>query len=544
MKSAVASVIVGILAAWSAPALAAPESCAEYIASQPQEPYSPPGAEDDTDRVYAWYEPRIDDPVVIIDGRRLEGPQELIDRLYASDSPLFVIAHANMAGWDLSEWESPVQGLCFFRSNLRNTRWDGRDLSHGAFVESDLAGASFIDAEIKGVLIRDSNLASVKMRGANLSGGRLAGGWFADLVDVRGVKGPTSGLNGWDLSGANLTGFVFDCGIEVHNGCPVERGIDFSRADLTGANLARFPGWGRFNLSGARINGTQLALGQLVHFSSADFVGETVIRGRTMKESLDPGEARMAIATFRASEDLRRGPAFDCNRADQPVERMICSEEGEQQGLWLLDRRLSSAYTAARARDPRVADVQKAWTRLRAQCKAYDCLVTAYERRLTSLLGTAGVPPWLKRGERALFVESDLSVDRRYFDDPFMQRLWPLVADSASQVIVVTHESDGTLSVLGRAIGANAHTCYINASGLTIDPDSGWLSTWSHPDRPVPAIRMIGDELFVIANGRPDPEVYPDADFVSCGARASFEAGGHLPADRKVIESILADSDF
>ncbi|MCL4671834.1 MAG: hypothetical protein KJZ64_02625 [Sphingomonadaceae bacterium] len=79
---------------------------------------------------------------------------------------------------------------------------------------------------------------------------------------------------------------------------------------------------------------------------------------------------------------------------------------------------------------------------------------------------------------------------------------------------------------------------------MTIDPDSGWLSTWSHPDRPVPAIRMIGDELFVIENGRPDPEVYPDADFVSCGARASFEAGAHLPVDRKVIESILADSDF
>lgn len=531
------------LACWCSPA-SAYESCAGYITGQPQEPYSPPGAEDDTDRIYAWYETRNDDPVVIIDGRRLEGPQQLIDRLYETDSPLFVIANADMEGWDLSDWESPVQGLCFYRSNLRGTRWDGRDLSRSAFIESDLAGASFAGAVMQGVLIGDSNLANVRMNAADLTGGRLVGGWFADLTGVSGDDYVTSGLNGWNLAGADLTGFVFQCGIELHNGCPLERGIDFTGADLSGADFATFPGWGQFAVADTVFNRTRVAFSQLPYLSAAEFVGPLILAGRTETQEVDPDQARMMIAALDATEAARRGPSFNCSLADQPVERMLCSEEGEQEGLWLLDRRMATAYADARVKDPRVADVQKAWLRLRAQCRSFECLTRVYEQRLTNLLGKAGVPAWLKRGTSAVFVEAALATAEPFRDDPLAKQLVDVTIDSANQIIVVTHQSDGTLSVQGRAIGANGHTCYLSAGDLRMDPESGWISDYNHPDRPVPVIRIVGDELFVLEQGRPDREIYPLADFVTCGARARFEVAGFLTSDPAIAAAIISDREF
>jgi len=521
-------------------------NCAQYIDSMPQDPYDPPGGNgENDDHTYAWYEPSNDNVVIILDGRRFRNPQELVDRLHESDSALHVIARADFTGWDFRELEAPLTGLCFYRSKLAGTRWDGRDLSRGAFVESDLSSARFSGAILENVLIRDSRLVQTDMRSAKLAAGKLDGSWFADLTDVvDGGDEKISALNGWNLSDANLAGFTFDCGIEVHNGCPVDRQIDFSRANLTQVDMARFPGWGAFNLSGARIDQTRLHPRQLPFYSSAEFAGTTIVQGFRLETRLNAEEVRSVIATYDLSDKWRQGPSFDCSRAGTPVEQMICSEEGGQSGLWVLDRELSTAYAEARKRDARVADVQKAWFRLRAQCKGYDCLVSVYQKRLSSLLGVADMPGWLAKGTSALFVEGELAPDRRLQDDPAMRKLWPIIADAASQLIVVTHEADGTLSIRGRAIGANAHTCSIDARGLRMDPKSGWFSLWSDRDHPQPAIRIIGEELFVIGDGKPDPEVFPEIDFVSCGARASFVASGHIPASPATLDKFLQDDAF
>ncbi|MCP5396381.1 MAG: pentapeptide repeat-containing protein [Sphingomonadaceae bacterium] len=520
-------------------------SCADYIASMPREPYDPPDATgDDDDHTYAWFEPSNDNVVSILDGKRITSPAELIDQLYKSGSPLHVIAHADFTGWDFRKLEVPLTGLCFYRSKLAGSRWDGRDLSRGAFVESDLTSAHFAGSVLEQVLIRDSRLASTDMSEADLSGGKLDGGWFKDLAGIAAGDDPSSSLQNWRLHGARLDGFTFDCGIEVHNGCPLDRTIDFSGASLSGADLSRFPGWGQFNLDGAQLDRTLLALRQLPFFVAAEFAGPLVLAGRSLEVETSPAESRELLDIYAASEKLREGPALDCKLADQPVERMICSEDGEQQGLWLLDRRMATAFAAARQRDPRVADVQKAWLRLRAQCKTHACLTSVYEKRLTNLLATAGVPAWLAPGESALYVEEDLAPDRRFHDRAVVRKVLPVLADSAMQTIVVVHDRDGGLAVLGRALGANGHSCYLGVESLWMDPASGWLALHHDEATSTPAIRLIGDEIFVIGDGKPDSETWPDADFVSCGARASFLPGAYVPVDQAIIDEILQDAEY
>lgn len=465
-------------------------------------------------------------------------PDAFARAVTATGGKPILITGADLSGWDMRSPGRVLPNLCFVRSNLAGSRWDDVDLTGSAFVRSDLSGARFDFATLPGVLLRDSRLAGTIMRMADLTGGNLDGGWFADLSEVAGSGDTASSLDGWILQDADLTGFRFECGIEVYNGCPLERSIVLTRARLTGTDLSAFPGWGGFGVAEAMLDRTVIGPDQLRYFAEARQIGPVILSGQDQQLELDIDATRALIAGYRAAAEHDITPSFSCAQAGVSAERLVCSPEGLDAGLPMRDRQLAAAFGAARNTRPAALAEQRAWLQARNQCKTVECIVQSYDQRLATLLGQAGIPASLETGKPVLFVET--SVVPRLDDDQaeLLSKVSPVLVAAADQWIVVTRKPDGALEAVGQAIGANAHICSLDASGLRLDRKTGWFSLFDAAGMATPAIRLVGDRIEVFANGRLDYEAWPDADFVSCGARASFADGVRIEADPTLIADL------
>lgn len=449
-----------------------------------------------------------------------------------------VVSGADFRGWDMRAPGRTLPNLCFVRSNLTGSRWDEIDLSGSAFVLSDLSGARFDFARLPGVLLRDSRLAGTIMRMADLAGGRLDGGWFTDLSDVSGSVETAASLDGWVLQEADLTDFKFECGIEVYNGCPLERSMVLVRARLTGTDFSAFPGWGGFGVADATLDRTVIAPDQVRYFAEARQVGPVILAGADERLALGLEDTRALIAGYRAAQEEGSTPSFACAKAQAPTEQLICSAEGGDAGLAQRDRQLAAAFAAARAATPAALAEQRAWLQSRNRCTTIDCIAQSYDRRLAALLGQAGAPAWLEPDKPVLFVEASMMPRLKGDQAALLARVSPVLVAAADQRIVVTRKADGTLDAVGQSIGANAHICSLDANGLRLDRDTGWFSLFDANGRASPVIRLIGDRIEVFANGRPDYDVWPEADYVSCGARASFADGARIEADPALIADL------
>lgn len=475
-----------------------------------------------------------------LDPQTLNGPADLVRAIAAAGGVPVVVDGGNFTGWDMRDAGRPLTNLCLIRSRLGGSRWDGLDLSGSAFVLSDMAGARFDRAVLRGVVLSDVRLAGTGMRGANLGGGSLDGGWFTDLSEVTGDAEATTGLDGWDLTEADLAGFLFECGIDVPTGCPLDRSITFTRARLTGTDLSRFPGWGSFALADARLDGTVIAPDQVRYFAEAEQVGPVVLAGGDKRAAFDKTEFDALQAGYRAAARLEQTPGFACAAAATPVERLICSEEGSNYALPRSDRRMAQLFAQVRVARPAALSEQRAWLRQRNACTTAECLASAYDRRVAQLLGQGGIPPWLPVGEPQLFVEQGVVPDMGDMSPALRDKVIPVLAAAADQSIVVTRQADGTLDAIGEAIGANAHICSLEVRGLRLDPATGWFSLFDAGGKAAPAIRLIGDEIEVYADGQPDWQSLPEIDFVSCGARARFVTGTRLAADAATVAAFGA----
>ena len=72
-------------------------------------------------------------------------------------------------------------------------------------------------------------------------------------------------------------------------------------------------------------------------------------------------------------------PTFDCERATNRVEVLICSHEG----LISLDNRLNSLYEAYNHEDKKAEQIQ--WIRQRNRCRDVGCIRDSYEGRIQQL---------------------------------------------------------------------------------------------------------------------------------------------------------------
>jgi uncharacterized protein YjbI with pentapeptide repeats len=396
------------------------------------------------------------DPALLeeaVDGDALAGPEALLAlRAARPDGPLLVRG-GRFAGADLRG--AALDRICFVGTDL-----SGADLGDAAgagmaFVEAHLSGARLAGARMPGVLLRSVRLDNADARGADWSGGSFESGWFdADLTDLR-------------LDGARLAGFRFDCGLTVHDGCPLDQdGISMRGADLSGAWLAIRPS----DLAGARIDGTRTPLAGIGAFAAADLAGPLLVDGPDAPVALAPDEVRQLLLHLRPP--------------------------------------------------------------------------TAGEGDAAPLLADPQAPPdWAVPGATALFLDGLDRFDPAFFASPLFPRLVPALVAASGSSLAVRVAADGTLSAVGHALAANAHSCSVAGDGLAFDPATGWYAGPQPPEpddpperagTPMRVLRFVGETGRIFQNGHGAPPGDPDGDprislYAGCGARAYFQPMRRLP---------------
>jgi uncharacterized protein YecT (DUF1311 family) len=115
-----------------------------------------------------------------------------------------------------------------------------------------------------------------------------------------------------------------------------------------------------------------------------------------------------ALVLSPITETVHASPSFDCGKASQKVERLICSDSG----LSLSDRELANDYQALTrelkgvAADKLQAD-QRLWLKQRNDCQDLVCVRASYERRRYELNPKEGFTCLEKQGDKILLPASN-----------------------------------------------------------------------------------------------------------------------------------------
>ena len=338
--------------------------------------------------------------------------------------------------------------ICFLGTKLTGSQWRGANLSGSAFVGADLSGADLRETRMRRILLRNAVLENVNARRSILAGGRFDGGWGEGSV------------KGFRLDSADLTGFRFECGITIDDGCPIDGGeLTLRGAILRDSNLINYA-----DVTGARIDGTRVTPAELPELRKASLEGPIVVTGAEEAISLSPDEYRSLLPHFRDPAETEELPA------DQGGERLKHVSPGS--ALYFVDH-----------------------------------------------------PQTFGDGVRthALYI-----------------RLLPALIGTAWSRLSVKVNADGSIDASGEAVGANAHSCSLDAAGLRFDPATGWYSGAQESGadvpapwrgKPMPVLRFRGDRADVWRMGRGgDGEGDPrESEFASCGARAAFSPMLRVP---------------
>lgn len=463
-----------------------------------------------------------------IDGSTIAAVEDFVRLTAANADELKMIRGGDFTGWNFAGLD--LSFVCFRESKLAESSLAGVTGHGTGFIQTDLSGANLQGARLSAVLFRDADLTGTQAQGADFIDGRFDGGWF------------TGGIAGWNLDGANLSGFIFDCGITLDDGCPVYQGgeqVSMKGANLTGATLHSF-GLYEVDLAGARLERTIVGPGQLPYLGRADFAGDLMLRGGEFDVVIKATEAQQLIAenARRQAEDSRA--SFDCAKARTVVEKEICGEY--QTALRAADRDLASLYARAVEQDPGVRNSQRAWLKKRNACAAdeypSDCIRRHYSERKGKLLGMLGGDTWLEPGGEAIFISEVLPLPTAFTDTPLHRKIALTLLGASRTQAWVRRQEDGLYKINGWSVGANAHTCGLDAGSLYLDRETGWYSIVSDGD-PAPIFRLADDRLEIIGNGKPDFDTYPAVlDHVSCGARASFTEMRRLNVDDATMARI------
>ena len=463
--------------------------------------------------------------------REIDGGQikSVADFLRLSDrriAGVLIVKGGDFSGWDFSGTSFP--GVCFDESNLSGANFAGALAPGVGFIKADLSGASMNGVHMSGVLFRNAGLRDVTAKGADFSRGHFDGGWFEGSVE------------GWDLDGANMTGFTFACGITVPDGCPVYQGgakMSAKGADFSDATLHSF-GLHAVDLAGARIDQSIVGPLQLPDLARSDFRGAVILRGGLSDVSLTAEEARQLVTANTVQMAAEAQPSFDCAKADSKVEQEICGEYASD--LRAADRDIAILYKRAKGKDPAVIANQRAWLKERNLCGAAeypsDCIRESYSDRKGQLLGLLGESQWLARGEAALFIDDLLPLPAETVSSALFAKIAPVLVGASMTEILIERRDDGLYAIKGIAIGANAHLCSVDASYLYFDKASGWYVPLSE-GAAVPVFRIFEGRLEIFADGRPDYQTHPEAaDIMSCGMRASLGETVRIRVSNEFIE--------
>jgi uncharacterized protein YjbI with pentapeptide repeats len=462
-----------------------------------------------------------------IDGSQIESLATFAQLTDLRIQDVMIIKGGNFSGWDFSA--TRLSGICFDGSDLSGAIFAHASAPGAGFISTDLTGANMTGAYMVGVMFRDAGLKHVAAAGADFSHGHFDGGWFEGSVE------------GWNIDGAKMTGFTFECGITVPDGCPVYQGgakMSAKGADFSDATLHSF-GLHDADLTGAILDQTIIGPKQLPYLAEAEFRGAVILRGGDSDIHVTAEEALHLVAEATRQKAAAAQPSFDCARAASKVEREICGEYASD--LRAADRDIAILYKRAKGKDASVIASQRAWLKQRNRCGAdeypSDCIRESYSDRKGQLLGLLGEKQWLARGEAALFIDDVLPLPDAVVGSGLFARIMPILVGASMTEILIERADDGLYAIRGSAVGANAHLCSIYASHLYFDKKSGWYVPVSE-GRAIPIFRILDNRLEIFAGGRPDYKLYPEAgDFMSCGMRASLDETIRVHASDELIES-------
>lgn len=469
---------------------------------------------------------QTDEAMRTYDGTNITSPEQLAGYSQAAGDKTILIKGGNFSGWDFTGVE--LSNICFVESDLSRSDWTGVKAPGLGFIKSNMEAAGMIGARMSDILIRSSSFAHVDAKAVDWSSGKLDGGWDGDVEEL-------------NLDGANLTGFKFDCGITVSDGCPIARnGISARGTKLAFADISSF-GFYDADLTGAILNQTVISPRQLTDFKDARNMGAVFLAGGDQKVMVLPETWAVLMASALAIQE-NDAPSFDCGKARTDIEKEICGEYNRTMRLY--DRQVAALYKEVRKRDRSIKTSQKAWLKQRDACGSEqyptDCLRASYDKRIGRLIGFLGDDDWLKPGEEALFLEDVLPLTDDIKQSPSYAQLTPILAGEARASLIVKRSADGSLEAYGDAIGANAHLCGLGVKGLRFDPATGWYSQTEEKDganRNFPVLRYHDGRMEVYKSGQlRGDEDSPMMNYVSCGARASFPPMIRMAVPAAVME--------
>lgn len=217
----------------------------------------------------------------LVSGESLKDGKALVALRLATGDKVIPIRGGDFSGADLRG--ARLDKICFLGTKLAGSRMRGANLSGSAFVGADLSGADLRETRMRRILLRNAVLKNVKAERSILAGGRFDGGWWEGSVE------------GFRLDSADLTGFRFDCGITLDDGCPIDGG----RLILRGALLRDSNLFTYADVNGARIDRTRVSPSNLPDLRDARLEGPVIVTGGKAEVSLSPAEFRSLLPYFR-----------------------------------------------------------------------------------------------------------------------------------------------------------------------------------------------------------------------------------------------------
>jgi uncharacterized protein YjbI with pentapeptide repeats len=227
----------------------------------------------------------------LVHGATLKGAGALVELRRARGEDVIPIRGGDFSGADFRG--ARLDRICFLGTKLTGGRMRGANLSGSAFVDADLSGADLRETRMRRILLRNAVLRNADAQRSILAGGRFDGGWFE------------GGVEGFRLDSADLTGFRFDCGITLDDGCPIDGGrLTVRGAILRDSNLAAF-----VDVAGARIDRTRVSPGQLPDLRNGRLEGPVIVTGGDEAVPISVEEYRSLLPFFRDPAEVEEPPA-------------------------------------------------------------------------------------------------------------------------------------------------------------------------------------------------------------------------------------------
>ncbi|MEL7317566.1 MAG: pentapeptide repeat-containing protein [Pseudomonadota bacterium] len=490
------AILVGAMALGSAP----------FVAPLPQER---PDARAQAEQIRD--ECMLGADVQILDVSKEASRDDVLERVRQAEHKRLILHGAALKDGDITDVLKHLEGGCIHDSDLSGTKATNAAFSNSTIVRSTLEGADWSGATLNGTVFKGVDAKKANLKGAQLRRGRWIGAFRkSQLFEV-------------DLSDADLTGFVFECGASYEKNCRGTGRGKFDRANFTDADLSEYSFLAYRSLEGARFDNTRIypysitwldgirVEGPLILASSAAWRGEPGVE-------ISPREFRRLYKERQAVKN--DAPSFDCKKAQGFAEENICWEFGAP--LRKSDREVAAMLKLAKKRGLKDIEVEhKQWLSQRNACDGTPCLYESYRVRIAQLMAQLNSRLELEPGGKRVFHLDVLPVRDRTRKSRLYQKILPTLRQASNQVVTLTGLPSGGVQINGSALSQDADVCTVDAM-TQYDAATGWYVTETRQGERIQIFRVWGGKLHLRYSGNNRSTPMIARDFVHCPGEGLF----------------------